>query len=267
MRNLVAPNPAAAMCVPRAMDTRLRKPLVIASVAFAIGAPALQALAGLGLSASEFASQGDSTLRAAGYAFSIWTLIYAGLIAYAVWQALPRNNDDPLLRRLAAPSIVAIAGCGLWICASALNWRWASVAIIVASATTLSLGLIRAAASGPAARWSDRLFVWWPLGLLAGWLTVASAINIVTVLTAEGLITDLPRTAAFVGIVAVLAAALLVLRTSHLGVYGIPVGWGLVAVWMAENGSKNDVAALALGSAVLVGAYAVWQARPSAARR
>ncbi len=246
----------------------MRKLLVIAAVAFAIGAPALQALGGLGLSASEFAGQGDSTLRAAGYAFSIWSVIYAGLVAYAIWQALPRNDDSALLQTLALPSIVAIAGCGLWICASALNWRWASVAIIVVSAATLCAGLIRAAPSRAGSRLPERVFVWWPLGLLAGWLTIAAAINIVTILTAEGLVTELPKATAFTGIIAVLVVALFVLRATHLAAYGIPVASGLVAVWVAENGTKSDVAALALGSAILVGAYAAWQAaRPTSAPR
>lgn len=242
------------------MDSRLRKPLVVIAVAFAIGAPAIQALAGLGLSASEFASQGDGVLRAAGYAFSIWSVIYAGLVAYAVWQALPRNDASLPLETLAIPSMVAIAGCGLWICASALNWRWASVAIIVVSAATLCLGLIRAAPSAGRPALPERLCVWWPLSLLAGWLTVAAAINIVTVLAAEGLISDLPEAAAFTGIVAVLIVALSVLRATRLAAYGVPIAWGLVAVWVAEKATKSDVGALALGAAVVVGAYAAWQA-------
>lgn len=250
------------------MDSNLRKSLIIAAVAFAIGVPSIQALADLGLSASEFASQGDSTLRAAGYAFSIWSVIYAGLVAYAVWQALPRNDDSLLLRTLAAPSVVAIVGCGLWICASALNGRAASVAIILVSATALCVGLIRATALRVQSRLPERAFVWWPLSLLAGWLTVAAAINIVTVLTAEGLLVNVAKPAAFIGIVAVGLVALSVLRATHLAVYGIPVAWGLVAVWVAEKSTKGDVAAVALVSAVVVGAYAAWLgARPTSAPR
>ncbi len=103
--------------------------------------------------------------------------------------------------------------------------------------------------------------MWWPLGLLAGWLTVAAALNILTVMTAEGLLDDLPRAAAFAGIVGVLIAALFVLRATRLAAFGAPVAWGLIAVWAAERATKGDVASLALGAAVLVGAYAVWQGR------
>lgn len=71
-----------------------RKLAVIGAVAFAILVPAIQALTGWGQSAAEFSAGGDGTLRAAGYAFSIWSVIYAGLVAYAVYQV--RGAPSPL---------------------------------------------------------------------------------------------------------------------------------------------------------------------------
>ncbi len=240
------------------MSPTLRRWLIPLAVAFAIAVPALQAGLDLGLSAKEFAGDGDATLRAAPYAFSIWSVIYAGLIAYAVWQALPRNAGDERLARIAGPSIVAILGCGLWIIASSANWKWASIGIIVTSAAALITGLVQAASRGLDADLRERVLVWWPLGLLAGWLTVAAALNILTVLTAEGLLSGLSRAAAFAGIVVVLVVALSVLRATRIAAYGVPVAWGLTAVWAAERAEKPDVAALALGAAVLTAAFAAW---------
>ena len=63
----------------RAAAYPLRRVLVLvlafASVIVAYGQMAL----GLGQSPAEFAADGDETLRAAGWAFSIWGLIYLGL--------------------------------------------------------------------------------------------------------------------------------------------------------------------------------------------
>lgn len=244
-----------------------RKLLVIAAVLFAIGAPSLQAVMGFGLSASEFAGQGDSTLRAAGYAFSIWSVIYLGFLAYAVVQALPRNDDSRLIQDVGLPSVIAIAGCGAWILASAFNARWLSVLIIVVSAVTLTTALIRTSRRDGRFGARERMFVLWPLGLLAGWLTIASALNILTVLTAEGLIGPSPQIAAMAGIAIVALVGLLVLRATHLMAYGVPIAWGLVAVWVAEKAAKPEVALAALAAAVLVGAATAWQARVSAGRR
>ena len=44
----------------------------------------------------------------AGYVFSIWSVIYLGLLAYAVYQGLPSQRTDPLLRALRWPFVV---GC------------------------------------------------------------------------------------------------------------------------------------------------------------
>ena len=241
-----------------------RRIATLAALAFALGAPASQALLGWGLSAQEFSGSGDDTLRAASYAFSIWGVIYAGLGAYAVYQALPRNADRPLVVAVGWPAVVAIAGCGAWICASALDARTATVAIIVISAAAITGALVGAMRRLPTVEMRDRLFVLWPLSLLAGWLTIASALNILTVLTAEGMLEGVAKAAAFTGLVAVLIVALAVLRVRRMAVYGIPIAWGLVAVWVAERAAKPDVAAFAMGAAVLVGAYAAWRMRPGA---
>jgi benzodiazapine receptor len=54
----------------------------------------------------------------AGYVFSIWGLIYVGLIAFAVFQALPAQRDNPRLRRVAylftASCLANIAWLFLW---------------------------------------------------------------------------------------------------------------------------------------------------------
>jgi hypothetical protein len=243
-----------------------RKLAVIVAVAFAILAPAAQAYFDIGLSASEFSGQGDSTLRAAGYAFSIWSLIYLGLAAYAVWQALPRNTGDPAIRALAWPSVFSIVATGAWIYASSFNQRWLTVVIIVVAAAVMTWGLIRA--SRAKSTFLNWLLVWWPLGLLGGWLTIASAINILTVLTAEGMIgLDTALMAGGLGILAVAAIALWVIRRSAVMPYGLAIAWGLVAVWVAERPGNPAAAWLALICAVAVGLAALWWGRPTSAKR
>ncbi|WP_421932030.1 hypothetical protein [Phenylobacterium sp.] len=232
-----------------------RSLVVLLAVVAAIAIPAIQATQHIGLSAAEFAGQGDQTLRAAGYAFSIWGLIYLGLAAYALYQ-LTVAPETPILQALAWPSAVAIAGCGAWILASAFNAQWLSVAIIVISAATLIAGLARARAQAPLPAVRDRLLIVWPLSLLAGWLTIASAINILTVLTAQGVIgPDL--TWAVLGIAAVLLTGGAVGWRLASPVYLAPIIWGLAAVYVAEQAEKPNAAWLAAGAAVLLAVEAL----------
>lgn len=242
---------------------------VLLATTFAILTPAAQAIWDVGLSAAEFSQPGDETLRAAGYAFSIWSLIYLALAGYAIWQALPRNRNHPLLSGLAWPSVIAIAGCGFWIWASAANARWLTVLIIVVSATSISAALVRVS-RGPTNGVKNRLLILWPLGLLAGWLTIAAVLNVLTVLTAEGLILSGARTAwAFGGLAAVTIISLAVLAASRLAVFGAPVVWGLVAVVVAERPDQPLVAlsaAVAAGVVLLAALWTAWRASTAGAR-
>ncbi|MEO6338607.1 MAG: hypothetical protein ABIO39_01100 [Caulobacteraceae bacterium] len=246
---------------PTAAKPALRTVAVVLAVAAAVLIPVVQMTQGLGLSQRDFAADGDSTLRAAGYAFSIWGVIYAGLIAYAVYQALPSTAETPLLHLFGWPSAVATLGCGLWIAAAAADAKWATVAIIFTSAGALLRPLLQRSAYLAVAEGRDRRFVLWPLGLLAGWLTIASALNLLTVLTAEGLIPPLMVLGwANGGIVVVAATALYVTGRTRLPAYPIPIAWGLAAVFVAERQAQPTVGWLALAAAIAVAVASIWAA-------
>jgi hypothetical protein len=238
-----------------------RKIAVIAAVTFAIMVPALQALTGWGQTAAEFSSDGDQTLRAAGYAFSIWGVIYAGLALYAVFQALPGRAEPHLMASVGWPSALASLGCGLWIIASAADLDWATVAIILASTGVMIWGLITARARDLGLVGLSRYLVVWPLGLLAGWLTVASAVNILTVLTAQGAIDPArPLAPALAGVVATTLIAAIAAERIKAPTYGLAVAWGLAAVGVAEWAEKPLVGGAGYLGAALVLVFTVWLA-------
>lgn len=246
-----------------------RRIAIPVAVAVAIAVPALQATLGLGLSQRDFAADGNSTLRAAGYAFSIWSLIYAGLAAYAVWQALPARRETPVLKALGWPSLVAIFGCAAWIVAAAADAKWDTVVIILVSALAMISGLDKAARENPVGR--EFWLAYAPLALLAGWLTIAAAINILTVLTAFDLMTPAFATlAAFAGIGIVTALGVYIPLRTRRWPYAVPIAWGLVAVFVAERADKPVMAWTALAAATIVGTGGVmtlrWTARPGEGR-
>jgi hypothetical protein len=234
------------------------------AIIFAIGVPIWQSATGFGLSASEFSQDGNQTLRAAGYAFSIWGLIYLGLVGYGIYQFLAIPSAYPVLQTVSWPAIVAMFGCGLWILASALNLKLASMVIIVGSAVALTLSLVEAASL---TTWWNTAFVRWPLGLLAGWLTIASAINVLTVFTAWEVINPATATGfAIGGIVTVIAVSVYVTQIRNLKIFAVPIAWGLVAVFVAERSSSLAIALVALAGAILLVGVAMldlWQSRTS----
>lgn len=250
-----------------------RRLIVLASAVFAVLVAQLQILLGWGQSQAQFAAQGDSTLRVAGYAFAIWGAIYMGLLIYAVRQVLPRTGETEVLNRLGWPSAVALLGIGAWIPAAAFDARWATVVLIFASAAVLVGAL---AWTAPAIRAlgrfdRDRMLTVWPLAALAGWLTVAAPLNLLTVLTAEGQLPAVlpPAGWALLAVGAAAVVALLVTARLRVLAYPLPVAWGLLGAFVAEQAGQPAVAFPALTAAVVVlvgGLVLVFRLRPGGGR-
>jgi hypothetical protein len=235
----------------------LRTIAIVIAALVAAGTPIVQALTGtLGVGESELVSNGDTTLRAAAYAFSIWGLIYAALLAFAVYQALPSTRESPGLRLLGWPSVVAMFGCATWLIATTYDARWATVAIIVVSAAVLCIPLAR---RYPVQHRIDFWLICVPVSMLAGWLTVASAINTLTVLTGFGIIN--PETApawAAGGVALVAVLGLWLTASSRNWVYPLPIAWGLIAVAVAEQSDRPIVALMAVVAAGALVAMSAW---------
>lgn len=263
MSSILRPTPAQ----------RTRRLVVLAAAVFALVVPLVQNLAGLGLSQAEFAADGNQTLRVAGYAFSIWSVIYFGLLAYAVRQALPQTGESTLINRMGWPSAVAFFGIGFWIVIAALNLKVASVAVIFASLLALLIPLILNASTirplGRADR--DRLLVVWPLAALAGWLTIAAPLNLITTATAlEALPVALTPTGwAILAIVVTTAVALGVTAALRTLAYPLPPAWGLLGAFVAEQAEQPAVAFTALAGAIVLllgGVLLTFRLRPGVER-
>ncbi|MFD5867871.1 tryptophan-rich sensory protein [Corynebacterium sp. NPDC060344] len=74
----------------------------------------------------------DATpLAPAGTAFSIWSVIYAGLAAYAIWQLFPVARRSERQRVLRPWAILSALLNGAWLWTVQLEMLWLSVAVIV----------------------------------------------------------------------------------------------------------------------------------------
>lgn len=233
-----------------------RRLLILAAAVFAVIIGQAQILMGWGQTPAEFAADSDATLRVAGYAFAIWGVIYLGLLIYAVRQALPRTRQSRLLAQLGWPSALALIGIGVWIVVAAYDWEGATIGLIFGSLLVLLLpllanaGAIRALPLGDLDRWMTV----WPLALLAGWLSIAAPVNLITVATGNGWLPDTlsPSTWAIAAVVVVAAVAVFVTARLRVLAFSIPVAWGLGGVFVAEQARNPLLAQVAAGAAVAV---------------
>lgn len=203
---------------------------------------------------------GEPPIVPAGYAFSIWGLVEALCLAYAVWALVTTSPGREVRDRLARPLSVVFAGFTLWLVAAEVEPVWSTVAVFVVMLAGL-LSALRIALTHRAeiARWhrAPRVLLWSTLGVYTGWSSVAIWVNFTTALTESGAPID--GTAGVAGQIAVLAGAtatavVLLWRTSGLLSYGLAVAWALVAVVIASAQAGQPVlAAVAAVALVCVG--------------
>lgn len=199
-------------------------------------------LVGVGVLGTSVASTSGGALSAqatliapAGPAFSIWGVVYLGLLAYTVWQWLPRNAATERSRAtgwLAAVSMVLNAG---WLLVTQQGWIWASVVVILALVLTLGL-LVRRLTTLVSTSIAERVVVDGTFGLYLGWVTVATCANVTAALVASHV--DPGRTvgAALAVVVLAVAAALGMVFAVRLGgrwSVAVAMAWGLA--WIAAG--------------------------------
>ncbi|PDW01901.1 TspO/MBR family protein [Candidatus Viridilinea mediisalina] len=120
-----------------------------------------------------------------GYVFGIWGLIYTGLTAYAVYQALPARRDQARLRRIAAPFIASCAANSAWLALWHYNKTKLTVPVmlgLLASLITIDRRIGKASQLSA----SDIAFVRTPFSLYLGWVSVATIVNITVALYDAG---------------------------------------------------------------------------------
>lgn len=184
------------------------------------------------------------------WAFAIWGLIFASSITFAVWQLLPTQLGDPLLRQVGWLACALYAGNIAWelyVPKRALDG--VSVAIIVvelAIALTL-LFIVSAARLQGAASW----LVAAPFQLFAGWVSAATFVNSASALQRSGFEVGTGTSAVMVLAAGALGAAVTLVTGAWL--YALAVAWALFGLVIA-NTRREPNAAIATLSGVMVAA-------------
>ncbi|HEY9290083.1 MAG TPA: TspO/MBR family protein, partial [Microlunatus sp.] len=128
----------------------------------------------------------DATrIAPAGPAFSIWSIIYLGLVALAVWQLLPAHREDRRQRRVGYPIAASMLLNAAWILSVQFDLLLLSVPVIIALLAVLGWIFAALLRERPSAL-VEAIVVDGTIGLYLGWVCVATAANITAVLVAVG---------------------------------------------------------------------------------
>ncbi len=193
-----------------------------------------------------------SVLAPASAAFSIWSVIYAALVVYGIYQVLPGNGADPRLRSVGWWILASMVLNVVWILVVQAESVWGSFIVIV----VLVAVLIRIAAllrRHEPRSWKAVVATDVPVGLYLGWTTIATLANLAAAVGNQQ--PDLDRTApiAIWGSIAALAGlAVLVVVFARWaravpGVAisaGLALAWGLT--WVAVGRAEGEPESLAM---------------------
>jgi hypothetical protein len=223
---------------------RIRSILVLAATIGVIVFNWLAATGRLGSDTAAISDKYPTLLTPAGYAFSIWSLIYLGLIAFSIYQMLPAN-----LARFRAVRSFYIFSCAL-NCAWLYFWHREQIVIclVVIAALCATLAVICYQLRDPESL-SDTWAAKAPFGLYFGWVTAATLVNFTIML--KFLKVELSNSAETILAVAfvLLAAGLAILVRWRLTnyVYSVAIAWALTAIAVKQSGHTLIVVAAAIG--------------------
>ena len=137
----------------------------------------------------EMSEKYDTLFTPAGYAFSIWGLIFLGALAFAVYSIYrsTRYDRDNEFIALSAPWFIgANILNALWVLVFTREWIGISLVLIVGLLVCL-VAIIRRLNME---RWDAPIgtiaFVWWPICLYSGWISVAVIANVAIFLVYMG---------------------------------------------------------------------------------
>ena len=148
---------------------------------------------------SDISAQYTTLITPAGYAFSIWGLIFLGLLAFAVYQALPAQRANPRFRAVGWWVVLNAFCNAVW--SPLFNTEHIGLALIVILVMLFSLVVIEQhllerihiplididqdatlpeSAATSVETWLARI----PFSIYFGWLTVATILNVTVYLKA-----------------------------------------------------------------------------------
>jgi benzodiazapine receptor len=212
-----------------------------------IGTIAYNTLAGAGyvndVTPAVISDRYPTVVTPAGYAFSIWSLIYLGLIAFSIYQLLPRNaaRFRPIRR-------LYIISCVL-NCAWIYFWHQGQIAIclaIILGLLVTLLFILKNAANDDQP--GGALFAKVPFGIYAGWVTAASLVNFAILLRSSE-VSISPTAWNVLGVALILLAsgiAAIVRWKLTSYIFPMSVAWAATAIAVKQSGNTAIVAAAAV---------------------
>ena len=185
-----------------------------------------------GITSDAVLAKYPTVVTPAGYAFTIWSLIYVGMIAFSIYQGLPSK-----LEKFRSVRTIYVLSCVL-NCAWIYFWHRDSIGICLITILALlgTLLIINVMLKTPVST-REFLCAKLPFGIYFGWVTAAALIKFAVWLTyIDVRMSDLVWNV--LGSVLIFAAAafgILIRWKLKNYLYSLPIAWALTAIAVKQG--------------------------------
>lgn len=199
----------------------------------------------------------DNLFTPAGYAFSIWGLIYLALLAFVIYQGrsiFKKVEDDQFVLEVGWWFVISCIANSLWVLAWLYDYTGTSVLIMLVLLFSLLKIVINTRMELDEVPIKKLVFLWWPFSIYSGWITVALIANISAWLTKTGWdgwgFSDI-----FWAIIMIIIAGainLFMTWSRNMREYAIVGVWALVAIAVANWNTEQSIVQAALIVALII---------------
>ncbi len=135
-----------------------------------------------GLTTKEISDSFNIYFVPAGYVFSIWGLIYLGLISFIVYQSLPKNRENENVSKIGIWFAISNLANALWLVSFHYQQFPLALVFMLILLVSLIVIFIRLDIGKTRVSRSENWFIHVPFSLYIGWITVAIIANATQVL-------------------------------------------------------------------------------------
>jgi len=207
-----------------------------------------------GQGTGEISDRFDIYFVPAGYVFSIWGLIYLGMIAFTIYQALPAQKDDPLLKKIYPAYWIGNIANAVWI----FLWHYEYFPFTLVAMVTLLVCLLyiywQISKVNTDLDRNQKWFVKLPISIYLGWISVATIANVSQVLFYLGWggwgISPVTWTVIMLSIAALLG--LLMLLREYDIPYVLVLIWAFIGITRSQAETALVVTAAWVASFILI---------------
>ncbi|MBP2001634.1 hypothetical protein J2Z69_002679 [Paenibacillus shirakamiensis] len=212
-----------------------------------------------GRSTGEISDMYHTSITPAGYAFSIWGVIYLLLAGFVIYQLLHSQVNRESVQTIGIWFSVSCLFNILWI----ILWQYLYTELSLLAMAGLLVSLImiyrRIRAIRGSFTWGEILLVRLPFSIYLSWICVATLVNVAVVLSKNGFSgwgLSNPQWA----IIMLTVGAFLAIWVSYSskdGIFPLVFVWAYIAIAAEQHETKN-VYLVAGALAIILFIYAIW---------